>query len=192
MRFFKWLFSSKSKSKKVVPEILLLSILVAITTVIAIVSNVIEIKNTIDRILGIIVLLLWIVFAIPCALRIYDISCYRKKKQNGEKPQEFKHTPVQYAVEDVLNWIKNANIPDTIYVKGIKDNSVSTISVDFEVIGKNGPFLNKEIIINENIVEEYENITDILSNVCTIEDDKITILAITENNDPKLFEKMNK
>ena len=190
MKIVRWLFSSKSKSKNIVPEIILLSTIVVISLVVVLISNLTDIEILAKRILGIAVLLLWIVFALPCVLRIYNIVCI--KRRTCSKQSNFKHIPVKYDFEDVIHWVKNADIPDVIYVKGIKEDSIITIRADFEVTGKNGSFRNKEISINDNVLNDLDSIKDTIFNVCLIEDGKITILGITENNDPKLFAKMIK
>ncbi len=189
-RLIKWLFSTKSKSKKYKYELSLIAYLLLISLIIIIISNTINLNNVVNRILGIIILTQWLLFFAPCLIRLIDISDYNEKIKiiNGEK--KFKFEPVLYNISEIEKWIKNAVIPDTIYVKSFNGKNVTIISVAYETKGKNGPFINKQILINDKIIESAQDIRKEIYHTCMIKDDCVSIMAITEYNDPKNFSKI--
>ena len=191
-RLFEWLFSTKSKSKKYKYELLLIAYLLLISLIVIIISNTINLDKVVDRILGIIILMQWILFFVPCLIRLIDISDYNEKIKviNGEK--KFKFEPVLYNISEIEKWINNAAIPNTIYVKSFNGKNITIISVAYETKGKNGPFINKQILITNKVIERVQDIREEIYHTCMIKDDCISIMAITEYNDPKNFNKINK
>ena len=191
-RLFEWLFSTKSKSKKYKYELLLITYLLLTSLIVIIISNTINLDKVVDRILGIIILMQWILFFVPCLIRLIDISDYNEKIKviNGEK--KFKFEPVLYNISEIEKWINNAAIPNTIYVKSFNGKNITIISVAYETKGKNGPFINKQILINNKVIESVQDIREEIYHTCMIKDDCISIMAITEYNDPKNFNKINK
>lgn len=189
-RLLKWLFSTKSKSKKYKYELLLITYLLLISLIVIIISNTINLDNIVDRILGIIILVQWLLFFAPCLIRLIDISDYNEKIKvmNGEK--KFKFESVLYNISEIEIWIKNAVIPNTIYVKGFNGKNTTIISVAYETKGKNGPFINKQILINDKVIESVQNIREEIYHTCMVKDNCISIMAITEYNDPKNFSKI--
>lgn len=189
-RLFKWLFSTKSKSKKYKYELLLITYLLLTSLIVIIISNTINFDNIIDRILGIFILMQWVLFFVPCLIRLIDISDYNEKMKviNGEK--QFKFEPVLCNISEIEKWIKNAVIPDTIYAKSFNGKNITIISVAYETNGKNGPFINKQILINNKVIESVQDIRKEIYHACMIKDDCILIMAITEYNDPKNFNKI--
>ena len=132
----------------------------------------------------------WLLFFVPCLIRLIDISDYNEKIKiiNGEK--KFKFEPVLYNISEIEKWIKNALIPDTIYVKSLDGKNITIISVAYETKGKNGQFINKQILINDKIIESAQDIRKEIYHTCMIKDDCVSIMAITEYNDPKNFSKI--
>lgn len=191
-RLFKWLFSTKSRSKKYKCEILLICYLVIISALVIIVSNLFNLDKITDRVLGIIILIQWILFFIPCVIRLIDISDYneRSKVINGEKKFDFE--PLLCNISEVQKWIINAIMPDTLYVKSNNKDKITIISVSFETKGKNGQFINKQILINDKEIVNIQDIREEIYHSCMINDDCICIMAITEYNDPKNFNKIIK
>ena len=189
-RLLRWLFSTKSKSKKYKYELLLITYLLLISLIVIVISNIINLENLLDRILGIFILMQWILFFIPCIIRLIDISDYNEKIKviNGEK--KFKFEPVLCNISEIENWIKNALIPDTIYVESLNGKNITIISVAYETKGKNGPFINKQILINDKVIDDLQDIKEEIYHTCMIKDDCISIMAITEYNDPKNFNKI--
>ena len=189
-RLFKWLFSTKSKSKKYKYELLLITYLLLSSLIVIIISNTIKLNNVVDRILSIIILTQWILFFFPCLIRLTDISDYNEKIKviNGKK--KFKFEPVLYNISEVEKWILNATMPDTIYVQSRNNGKIVIIEVSFETKGKNGPFINKQILINDKLIESVQDIREKIYNLCMIKDDCISVKAITEYNDPKNFNKI--
>ena len=161
-----------------------------ISLIVIVISNTINLENLLDRILGIFILMQWILFFVPCIIRLIDISDYNEKIKviNGEK--KFKFEPVLCNISEIVNWIKNALIPDTIYVESINGKNITIISVAYETKGKNGPFINKQILINDKVIDDLQDIKEEIYHTCMIKDDCISIMAITEYNDPKNFNKI--
>lgn len=75
----KWLFSTKSKSKKYKYEFLLINYLLLISLIVIVISNTVKLDNLVDRVLGIFILMQWILFFVPCIIRLIDISDYNEK-----------------------------------------------------------------------------------------------------------------
>ena len=189
-RLLRWLFSTKSESKKYKYELLLITYLLLISLIVIVISNTINLENLVDRILGIFILMQWILFFVPCIIRLIDISNYNEKIKvvNGEK--KFKFEPLLCNISEIENWIKNALIPDTIYVESLNGKNITIISVAYETKGKNGPFINKRILINDKEIKDLQDIKKEIYHTCMIKDDCISIMAITEYNDPKNFNKI--
>lgn len=188
MKLFKWLFSTTSNSKKYFPEILLIIYLIAYTIIGITIGNLFNINNIFISIYVYLLLAQWLLFLIPCIVRIIDISDYNEKNKikNGKKKFNFK--PILYSIKDVNNWIKFSKEPDVIYVKS-KNEGITTIEVSFETKGKNGPFINKKIFVDD-VEIQIEELEETIFNLCTITNDCVDIIAITENNDPKYFKKI--
>ena len=104
--------------------------------------------------------------------------------------KRFKFKPLLCDIAEIERWIKNAKTPDTLYVKGANENNISIISVTFETKGKNGPFINKQIWMNDKEIVEYNAIRQEIQSSCLIENECIYLLAITEYNDPRNFDKI--
>lgn len=190
MKFLKWLFSTKSKSKKYFPEIILLSYLVITTIVIIIVSNVFELPNTIDKILGGIIIIQGVLLFFPSVSRVFSIMDYKSDKKITEGKINLKFSPILYPIKDIICWLRHAKSPDTIYLKR-KDNIGNLIvEVSYEVERRNGPFINKKIFIDSQEIQDLTNIENILTNECLVKENAFYVVAITEMNDPKLFEKI--
>ena len=182
MKILKWIFSLKSISKRYVNEILLLCYLIITTLIVAIVSNCFELSKTIDRILGIIILLQWILLFIPCMSRILSIIDYNKdiKIKNGEL--KFNFSPILYSLQDILYWLKYASIPDTIYVKRKGNTGNLIIEVSYEVEKRNGPFVNRKVFIDNEEIQSFTKIQNILTKKCLIKENSLYILEIKSSS----------
>lgn len=184
-RLFGWLFSTKSKSKKYKYEVFLVCYLLIVSILVIVLSNVIDLDNAVDRVLGILVLFEWILLFIPCIIRLFDIADYNEKKRVITGAKQLKFEPLLCSIFEIEKWIAGAKVPDTIYVKGINENKI--ISVTFEVNGKNGPFVNKKILVDGREIASTEAVIEELKHTCVIKQDCVYLLAITEFNDPKDF-----
>ena len=184
-RFFIWLFSFKSKSKKIMPEIILL-VFDAITTIIPFIFNsyIMQLKF-IDIFCRVYIIIMWFIIPLFCILRIVDIIDYRQEKKNLIERKKYK--PIACKIADILFWIRNAETPDTIYIETI-DKKVLKLSIAFETVGKNGPFFNKGVFIDGNNINE-EEVENLLVKKCIIVDFCVNVLAFTELNNPTLFQK---
>ena len=190
IKLLKWIFSLESISKRYLYEILLLCYLIITTLIVVIASNCFELSKTINRILGIIILLQWILLFIPCMFRILSIIDYNKdiKIKNGKL--KFNFSPILYSLQDVIYWLEYASIPDTIYVKRKDNNGNVIIEVSYEVEKRNGPFVNKKIFIDNEEIQSFMGIQDILTKKCLIIENYLYVVATTEMNNPKLFSKI--
>lgn len=189
-RLFKWLFSTKSKSKKYKYEIILICYLLLMTILVILLSNIVNLNIIVDRVLSIFVLVQWIVLFFPCVIRLFDISDYNEKRKVYTGKKKFKFKPLLCDIIEIERWIINAKTPDTLYVKGANENNISIISVTFETKGKNGPFINKQIWMNDKEIVEYNDIRQEIQSSCFIKNGCICLLAITEYNDPRNFDKI--
>ena len=187
---FKWLFSTKSKSKKYRYELLLIGYLILTSLIVFILTRTINLNYIVAKILSIFTLTQWLLFIHPCLVRMIDISDYNEKNKiiNGKK--QFKFEPVLSNISEIEKWIMNAVSPDTIYVKSINGRNITIISVAFETKGKNGPFINKQILVNEKELTNSQDVRKEIYNTCMIKDDCVSIMAVTEYNNPKYFNKI--
>lgn len=190
MKLLKWIFSLESISKRYLYEILLLCYLIITTLIVIIASNYFELSKTTDRILGIIILLQWILLFIPCISRILSIVDYNKDMKIKNGKLKFDFSPILYSLQDVIYWLEYASIPDTIYVKRKDNNGNVIIEVSYEVEKRNGPFVNKKIFIDNEEIQSFMGIQDILTKKCLIIENSLYVVATTEMNNPKLFSKI--
>lgn len=189
---FKWLFASKSESKKYKYEIILICYLLTISTVMVFLSNAEILCSAINRMLCIAALAQCFLLFIPCIARLFDISDYNERIKVMTGRKVFKFEPLLCEIPKIEEWIINASIPDTLYLKGNKENNVVILSIVFGTKGKNGPFINKQILINDKEVKDIIGIREEIDNTCMINDGCVYLLAVTEYNDPKFFYKILK
>lgn len=123
------------------------SILAIIATFILIVDVIIE--NTINISMPTavfytknIVLLLLLIYIVVILFMIIVNKCF-----SSNSSFKFKYRPLNLKYDDVLLWLEKGNIPDTLYLKGAKKEFVK-IEIKFSTIGKNGPFVNKCILLD--------------------------------------------
>lgn len=184
---FKWLFSTTSKSKKYLPEILLIGYLLLTTLIAIVLCNFVDLLEVYKRIVSWFVLIQWLLFPIPCILRIIDISDYNEKQKISAGNKRFKYDPLLVPLTDIQKWVVESSIPDVLYLKGNKKNTVTIVEIGFETVGKNGPFINKKVYINDKEIVNFDNLENDLKISCLVENDCVYLLAIIEGNDPKLF-----
>ena len=192
MKLLKWIFSLKSISKRYVNEILLLCYLIITTLIVVIASNCFELSKTIDRILGIIILLQWILLFIPCMSRILSIIDYNKdiKIKNGELKLNF--SPILYSLQDIQYWLEYASIPDTIYVKRKCNTGNLIIEVSYEVEKRNGPFVNKRFFLDNNELNDEIECIKVFQKLGIIFEDYILVYETFDHNRPDIiFEIIN-
>lgn len=191
MKFIKWLFSTKSKSKKEKNEILLI-VMLPLCFVLGVMFTEIFKSELLSRIvIGILIILFAILF-IACILRLIDISDYKENMKIVSGQKKMKYKPVCYKISDIEQWILTATVPDTLYVQSRNNGKIVIIEVSFETKGKNGPFINKKIFINEKQIVNLNDIKHEILSVCLVDNDCIRLNAITEFNNPKNFEKILK
>ena len=185
LKLFKWLFSKTSKSKKYKPEIILYCYLITISAIVIFIVNIIGVPDIVNKILSWAVLIQW-ALVIPSAFRIFDIADHNEKLKIMSGKRKFNFKPVKYNLSDIEKWLSLSQFPDTIYVKGT-DGKIVIIEVSFEVNGKSGPFVDKAIFINDIIMNTLDDAKQTISTKCIIENDSLSLLAITEFNNPKFF-----
>lgn len=101
---------------------------------------------------------------------------------------KFKYKPLNLKRDDVMLWLEKGNVPDTLYFKGAK-KAVVKIEIQFGTIGKNGPFVNKRILL-DNKELTLDEIGKELKEEIYLEESQCILLGYTENNDPSLFLKV--
>lgn len=103
----------------------------------------------------------------------------------SESKPKFKYEHLKVSYGDILFWLEKADVPDTLYLKGTAAKFIK-LEVQFATIGKNGPFVNKEIFLNDKELP-LDIIDNELKKVLFLEENSCVVLGYTENNDPKLF-----
>lgn len=101
---------------------------------------------------------------------------------------KFKYSPLNLKYDDLLLWLEKGNMPDTLYLKGAKKEFVK-IEIQFSVIGKNGPFGDKSILLDNNELA-LDDIKNKLKELIYLEEQQCLLMGYTENNDPNLFLKV--
>ena len=185
-------FLTKSESKKYRYEIILICYLILITAIVSIISSFLNINDIVETILIYFILIQWFLFIIPMIMRLIDISDYNEKNKIMNGKMKFNHDPIWYKVSKIENWIMNATKPDTLYVKGIRGENITIIEVSFETKGRNKPWYNKQIWINDKEIKNIDNIKEELYHTCLIEDDRICLMAMTLYSDPRNFYRKQK
>lgn len=189
---FKKLFSTESKSKKYKNEIIFICCLLLISSVIGILIDTLDLNSIVVRVVRSVLIVLCAILLFPCIIRILDISDYNEKNKVKNGKKKFKFKPLLCNITDIEKWIMNATTPDTLYIKSSSGNKITIISVEFETQGKNGPFINKQILINDKEIVNEKYIRQEIDKTCLIENDCVYLMAITEYNDPKMFNKILK
>ncbi len=190
--FLKWLFSPISKSKKYQYELIFICCLISIIIGIIFIIDLFKISNTIKQLITLIILIFGLMLLFLSILRIVNIADENQKIKIKNGTKKFKYPELLYKISDIEKWIYNSIEPDIIYVKGNEENKVTIIEVSFEYdkTNKSSPWINKEILINDKEIINLDDIKEEINSCCLVSDDNIHLLAITEMNNPKYFQKI--
>lgn len=185
MKLLKWMFSTTSPSKKYIKELVLLGLIIVCFILLIFLIDNLKMLELFATILRLISTVFTIILVLISVLRLFDIADYNEKNKIKKGKFNFKYNPMNYKVEDIFFWAENSQEPNTLYVKG--KNEIIILEVSYETEGKNGPFVNKKIYINDYYVKDIKEFMEKINDECAIEDNLISVYAITEFNNPKLF-----
>ncbi|MCM1197224.1 MAG: hypothetical protein NC310_09190 [Roseburia sp.] len=121
-------------------------------------------------------------------LIIIIIFIVNKCVSSNDSIKKFKYRPVNLKYDDVMLWLEKENVPNTLYLKGTKKEFIK-LEIQFSTIGKNGPFVDKGIFL-DNKEFTIDEIRIALKEEIYLEDQQCILMGYTENNDPSLFLKV--
>lgn len=189
MNLLKRLFSTTTNEISFKKEIFLLVFLILILPFFIII-NLFSPPKWIDIIMRII-MILDIIPCIPLSIvRLVGISDNREEIARKEGKIKYKFPYKEYSIEKILFWLDNAKYPDKLYITSVNSKHF-TIEVTFETKGKNGPFIKKGYKVDKDIIPSILQMKNFMyENKFIDENGFVRVDAITENNDPILFEKV--
>ena len=113
-------------------------------------------------------------------MHVSDNKALINIKRKGYK---FKYKPIDLSIQDLEFWLKNAEVPETIYVKSKKGINYK-FEISFEVKGKNGPFYNKEFYLDDNKINDINECLRIFYELDIIYNDGIKVFETFDRNSP--------
>ena len=113
-------------------------------------------------------------------MHVSDNKALINIKRKGYK---FKYKPIDLSIQDFKFWLKNAEVPETIYVKSKKEINYK-FEISFEVKGKNGPFYNKEFYLDDNKINNINECLRIFYELEIIYNDVIKVFETFDRNSP--------
>lgn len=157
-----------------------------IIPVIAFILSLLIPVNTPLRIL--VVLFLGLLFFMTFLYLVRLISVSDNKEANNIKRDnyKFKHKPINLPIADFEYWIKNADMPETLYVKSsLKINY--KFMIDFETQGKNGLFINKRFYLDNKELSDERECVKVFQELNIIFDDYILVYETFDHNRPEII-----
>lgn len=168
--------------KKVTLNFLLASIA---PIVLFFICNLIPIGNVFRLILLIpIVTFIWMLLMF--FIRLIHVSDNKDLINIKRKGYKFKYKPIDLSIQDFEFWLKNAEVPETIYVKSKKGINYK-FEISFEVKGKNGPFYNKEFYLDDNKINDINECLKIFYELEIIYNDSIKVYETFDRNKPEII-----
>ena len=189
LKIIKWIFSGKLKRKKIPPFFFIIFFFFSSITL-WILDHHVVINDIFHHLIQIYIALVPYLSLFSLVALIDIRKEERKKDANSKKNKVMaKFLPYSYDLADIYFWLRKSNEPDVLYVKGKNDNIIKIeILCDFDT--RTRQFFDKEILINEKVII-INDIQSTIESQCYITcDNKVTVLAITEMNDPSLFQKI--
>lgn len=113
-------------------------------------------------------------------MHVSDNKALINIKRKGYK---FKYKPIDLSIQDFKFWLKNAEVPETIYVKSKKGINYR-FEISFEVKGKNGSFYNKEFYLDDNKINNINDCLRIFNELEIIYNDSIKVFETFDRNSP--------
>lgn len=116
-------------------------------------------------------------------VRLIHVSDNKVLINIKRKGYKFKYKPIDLSIQDFEFWLKNAEVPETIYVKSKKGINYK-FEISFEVKGKNGPFYNKEFYLDDNKINDINECLRIFNELEIIYNDGIKVFETFDRNSP--------
>lgn len=168
--------------KKVTLNFLLASI---VPIVLFFICNLIPIGN-VFRFILLIPMFTFIWMLLMFFVRLMHVSDNKALINIKRKGYKFKYKPIDLSVQDFEFWLKNAEVPETIYVKS-KEGINYKFEISFEVKGKNGPFYNKEFYLDDNKINDINECLKIFYELEIIYNDSIKVYETFDRNKPEII-----
>lgn len=124
---------------------------------------------------------IWMLFMF--FVRLIHVSDNKALINIKRKGYKFKYKPIDLSIQDFEFWLKNAEAPETIYVKSKKGINYK-FEISFEVKGKNGPFYNKEFYLDDNKINDINECLRIFYELEIIYNDSIKVYETFDRNSP--------
>ena len=119
-------------------------------------------------------------------VRLMHVSDNKALINIKRKGYKFKYKPIDLSIQDFEFWLKNAEAPETIYVKSKKGINYK-FEISFEVKGKNGPFYNKGFYLDDNKINDINECLRIFYELEIIYDDSIKVYETFDRNNPEII-----
>ena len=120
------------------------------------------------------------------SVRLTRVSDNKEVKNIKRTNYKFKYKPIKLSVGDFKYWIKNAVMPETIYVKSaLKVNY--KFMVDYETQGKNGPFINKRFYLDNKELKDEKECVKVFQELSIIFNDYILVYETFDHNRPEII-----
>lgn len=165
--------------KKVTLNFLLASIA---PIVLLFICNLIPIGN-VFRFILLIPMFTFIWMLLMFSVRLMHVSDNKALINIKRKGYKFKYKPIGLSIQDFKFWLKNAEVPETIYVKSKKGINYR-FEISFEVKGKNGPFYNKEFYLDNEKINDINKCLRIFYELDIIYNDSIKVYETFDRNSP--------
>lgn len=119
-------------------------------------------------------------------VRLMHVSDNKNLINIKRKGYKFKYKPIDLSIQDLEFWLKNAEAPETIYVKSKKGINYK-FEISFGVKGKNGPFYNKEFYLDDNKINDINECLKIFYELEIIYNDSIKVYETFDRNKPEII-----
>lgn len=119
-------------------------------------------------------------------VRLIHVSDNKDLINIKRKGYKFKYKPIDLSIQDFEFWLKNAEVPETIYVKSKKGINYK-FEISFEVKGKNGPFYNKEFYLDANKIDTIDCCIKIFIELEIINKNIIKVYETFDRNSPEII-----
>ena len=118
--------------------------------------------------------------------RLIHVSDNKALINIKRKGYKFKYKPIDLSIQDFEFWLKNAETPETIYVKSKKGINYK-FEISFEVKGKNGPFYNKEFYLDANKIDTIDCCIKTFIELEIINKNIIKVYETFDRNSPEII-----
>lgn len=119
-------------------------------------------------------------------VRLIHVSDNKDLINIKRKGYKFKYKPIDLSIQDFEFWLKNAEAPETIYVKSKKGINYK-FEISFEVKGKNGPFYNKEFYLDANKIDTIDCCIKTFIELEIINKNIIKVYETFDRNSPEII-----